>query len=112
MRSSLPGASFIGSPLRDGLALAAYDRGELHSLEEVGAAHDECAVYPGCWRREHAEMRQHTRQDWIDYLVQIEIEQSVRLERMQQIRLYLNTLIHLQKLRSTSCRTGQAGHKL
>jgi hypothetical protein len=54
MRSSLPGASFIGSPLRDGLALAAYDRGELHSLEEVGAAHDECAVYP--WLLEKGNM--------------------------------------------------------
>jgi hypothetical protein len=39
--------------LRD-VALAAHDRGELRSLEDVGAAHDECAVYP--WLLEKGTM--------------------------------------------------------
>jgi hypothetical protein len=54
VRSSSPPASFIGTPLRDGLALAAHDRGELRSLEDVGAAHDEWWVDP--WLLEEGTM--------------------------------------------------------
>jgi hypothetical protein len=43
------------------------------------------------------EMRSRRRQDWIDYLVQAEIERYARLERMQQIILYLDTLAKLGK---------------
>jgi hypothetical protein len=42
-------------------------------------------------------MRSQRRQDWIDYLVRAEIERGARLERMQQIILYLDTLAKLRE---------------